>query len=707
MKGLALAFAALLTATAAYGQQLFTFEEVAQGGPGVARSAVTADGIAPSVPIRLDTSLLAARPEKLMLPDMGHGQTWLQKAHFKERDRGLTWAGGAEGGFAETSVLTTHNGYTVGTVLDSGGHRWQVRADPAGVGSMTLESSGPSSDWCLSDTAGEADEDAAHSTGSPDPAARWTESTSSATPSTIIDIVFVSSPRARKYWRDNGLDGNTEVQSFVDFANMVFRNSRIRAEVRAVPTDLEGNKIENSPVPKLDFQLNTLAKAMSQFERLQALRTEYRADLVHIIAYGHFAEMMRVCGIAMIPGKTDGPRKISKIAYGYTDLNCDIRYAGYGKWTFIHELGHNLGVQHNREIPHMKYRRWKRGGSRSQDSYGFLRNPGTPFDDPLKVDSIGDLPGSAGLAGSYPNSAIATIMAYTPKGPGWLRVPYFSMPSKYLAVGELVSSGPNGPVPNGPAGTVWKLGKYDYANNATVIRRTTKLVAEASKHLWRFSHAPENPVIESATDDGSGNVTLVVAWDDVSTDETGFRLVGEEFQNYGGQLGIKALGTFVAPLVVSEEGWSSGLGRRRATWTFPHTDKVIGVDVVAMNVDGDTDSGTKCIGPVSRPAPPVLTLDRSEEVNGENAVAIAWNPSNKFRMCSDPYYEAGTVDVVEESRATGTSDWEQTPSGWLSPLSTPNWHHVFTGPGFDFRVTATVRGTYGDSDSASVEWSVP
>lgn len=718
--------ATLFTAVAE-AQTLFRVDAPANNSlRSVASAAVEGDLASPmSIPIRLDTSLLATAPAKLVLPDLGEGATFLQLIHFEDRgDSNVMWSGGYEGTFLETSVLTVRDGFTAGTLVDSAGTRWSLRADSAGIGSFSKTGAGPSFDWCLAEVVDEEEEEeyagsSSASLASDLPVAM--RESSSANGTAEIDVLFVSSPRARWFWKNfpctdryGTVPGctpaprspNLEVQSYIDFGNMVLRNSGVDAVLKAVPVDAHDNLVEHSPVPNLDFSMNVLAHALDRFEALQALRTEYKADLVYIVAYSYFAEMMKHCGTAMIMGKNFTPRNMARYAYGYTDLNCDKQWPGHAALTFIHEVGHNLGGQHNREIPHMEWKgksRWK--GAYAPYSYGFLRNPGTPYDDPLKKRRNDDRPGSAGAAGSYSPGAVATIMSYKPSGDGWVRVPYFSTPGVDLQRGYL-GLDRHEPLDGSDktAERGWRLGKVGYANNAKVLRETTKILARTSDHLFRYSHMPGKPEVE-ARDNADGTITLHVRWLDQSRDEIAFLLRGEKYKGDVGQMALTPLGKFVRKkrLPSSRTGWKETTGIREAKWSFSHTRRVLGIDVLSVNYDGRTTSGTVFVGPVIRPSPPALSVDYSDvEEFGQAYVVIDMDASDRIE----------SVQVVEETRPVGTSEWETVPEEWKSPSNvfTPgssNYAYtVFVGSGHEFRVTVTTENAYGAADAVSAEFTV-
>lgn len=638
-------------ATAASAQQLFTVEE--PSGPARVQSAAIAGdggGIGPApISIRLDTSLLAASPEKLMLPDMGHGQTWIQKAHFEEREGGVTWAGGAEGGFIESSVLTVHDGYTVGRLMDDHGNWWALNASPSGVGRAVQETNSEGMiNTCAAEIAPDHDltfSNAGASHSPPDQPERVADSARIAQPARsakTIDTLFIVTNTARGFYLSRGLSADAQIQAMLDYTNLVFRNSRVDAVVRAVGT-IDSRTVPGYPIGTMNVDANNY----------HALRREVNADIVALVDDGEFGNYWTVCGAANIPIINSGPRKMSKFPFLWTDLNCDKLFPGRSTVVFTHELGHLLGVHHAHELPHGRYAPGDRKNSSwSRDGYGFYSNPGTPFDDPLKKidphDGIKTNVGNAGNAGAHSPGAIVTQMGYLPNNnPGWILVPYFSMRGQSLKVGDLGL--------DGPEGTTWPLGRADYANAARLLRATTRYTARASEHQYMFSRAPLNFSLRyPARDPGDGTIRLSIRWDDESLDETGFIMVGEEYELLpvknsptAGHLRLQPNGT---KLPETRFPAMDGTGLRTAEVEIPYTPHALMIWMQAENLDGLTVAEGFLVGKTARPDTPGVNVDMSKADDYPHKV--------RFTVKAGPRFKSNGVRFVAEFRPASSRDWE-------------------------------------------------
>ena len=103
-----------------------------------------------------------------------------------------------------------------------------------------------------------------------------------------------------------------------------------------------------------DLDIDRLADPSDgHLDEIHALRDGAGADLVHLIVGETDDSFYNVCGIAELPG-----------AFGITLRDC-------GGITFAHELGHNMGLHHDRFQVELR-----EGSVSSHPAYGYANQPG-------------------------------------------------------------------------------------------------------------------------------------------------------------------------------------------------------------------------------------------------------------------------------------------------------------------------------------------
>ena len=185
-----------------------------------------------------------------------------------------------------------------------------------------------------------------------------------------IDVLVVYTP-ATKAILGGDAQAQTHAQQAIDATNTAYINSKIRQRVRLVLA--------------AEYVYTETASASTDLSNLrsssivQALRNTHNADMVAMIG-----EMQGVCGIGYLMGGVGGNQNS-----GFT---ATARSCAVGNLSFAHELGHNMGSQHNPE-----------NGSGPTFPYGF---------------------------GHYVNGSYRTVMSYVnPCASGCTRVAYFSNPN--------------------------------------------------------------------------------------------------------------------------------------------------------------------------------------------------------------------------------------------------------------------------------------
>jgi hypothetical protein len=184
-----------------------------------------------------------------------------------------------------------------------------------------------------------------------------------------IDVLVVYTTATK-----NVLGGDAQAQAHaqaaIDATNTAYRNSKIRQRVRLVHSQ---EFVYTESTGSADLS------ALRNNPTIQALRNTHQADLV-----AEISEVTGVCGIGYLMGGAAGNQN-----NGFT---VTARSCAVGNLSFAHELGHNMGSQHNPE-----------NGSGPTYPYGF---------------------------GHYINGSYRTVMSYVdPCASGCTRVAYFSNPN--------------------------------------------------------------------------------------------------------------------------------------------------------------------------------------------------------------------------------------------------------------------------------------
>ena len=144
-----------------------------------------------------------------------------------------------------------------------------------------------------------------------------------------IDMLIVYTPKAR-----TAAGGPAEMEALIDLVvaetNQAFADSDVSARIRLVHREAV-NYTENGDL-RLDLQRITDPDD-GHMDEVHALRDTYGADLVHLISTGR-----TLAGIASV--MVEVSQDFAPYAFGVTNQ----RSAA----TFTHELGHNLGLRHDR-----------------------------------------------------------------------------------------------------------------------------------------------------------------------------------------------------------------------------------------------------------------------------------------------------------------------------------------------------------------------
>ncbi len=257
------------------------------------------------------------------------------------QDGGVIWTASVEGG--GNAVLVVENN-TVAGFLEVAGHQYLI--DPAGGGLHTIRE--------LRMSALPKD---VH-VKIPAAAARQAASAPLAEATTTTSYIFLLAAYTAKAKADITAKGAT-VQQIVDrdiaVVNLGFTASGLpmrlrRAGIVAVSSSYSEDTVDGNQ-PLYDITSGTKAN----FPTIRSQRTSLRADLVAMYVR---RKAYTYCGVAWV----NGPTPVPDYGFGVVDSHCA------GTVTLAHELGHTMGLHHDRYV--------EPAAPASSYSYGFVSTAG-------------------------------------------------------------------------------------------------------------------------------------------------------------------------------------------------------------------------------------------------------------------------------------------------------------------------------------------
>ena len=447
-------------------------------GPMIVDPVVVDEGVVPYV-VQLDIDLIRSAPRRLEV-EVPDGRVLVAELSvFEDRGDGdAMWAGRVAGSGYESVVFTIANDHLAGHFGVPGGAKYRISARPNGRGrieNVSTMTGKPKEDYCpggvfpdrpLPVAAVEAQRG-----GAP-------EGVASASNHNVIDIMILYSEAAgeRYILRDGAIEPT--INNSIDYLNSVFRNGQLDivarlAHLQQAPASLS---IEGGGGAVLNrLRLN---------QEIRDLRIEHNADLVHLFTT---AEIRNVCGIAYVLQKGQTWRSFWPLGYGITVMQ------GCGDETFAHEIGHNLGANHDPP------------------------NAGSNWEDADRRNNVSVQPyafGHTWFSGQHPNIPDRdTIMSYGSGRPE----PWFST----VRVQPRIE------------GRNAVFGIANERENERALRATVGIVARFSDALPRGTGPdPEPPPPSGDGPTAPGNLTgtstgptsVRLSWVDRSDNETGFEV---------------------------------------------------------------------------------------------------------------------------------------------------------------------------------------
>ncbi len=328
-----LAFLLALASTSVVSGQRFLTVTPLGDDPTAGDWAVEADhDLLRSAPQRLEFELpdgRVLRPEMRVFEDRGDGN-------------GM-WAGGYPELGYDSVLLTLQDGQLIGRLGLPDGSAWWLRPGsgtpgPAGLLSEGGEASAracgggivPAREPVVPVAAAQR----------PDPPER----ASSASNHDRLDILMLYTPAAATRMGQAGWgEIGAAMQAAMDYLNLVLRNNQIT---------VTAHMVHHQEAPAAFSGVVEPLGLLRQHRDVLDLRIEHQADLVHLF----FAETPGWCGLAYLMARGHTPANFWPSGYGVTTVGggcvgiaSQIRDGEYGGQfeTFAHEVGHNLGANHD------------------------------------------------------------------------------------------------------------------------------------------------------------------------------------------------------------------------------------------------------------------------------------------------------------------------------------------------------------------------
>ena len=450
----------LLAATSAAGQRFVSLETREDNRSASARAAGRT--------IVVDRDLVRSGPQRLELETPDGRVLAAERSVFEDRgDGNVMWSGRFPGADYDSVVLTVQDGHLQGMFGEPGRAAYWIRAGIDGVGVLTQPVGGGPAEIC---PGGLGPEEGAVPAAVAAPSTDRPARVQSASNHDRLDVLAVYTVRAAEVWESFGYGTpRASVQAAMDFLNLVLRNN-------AMP--ITAHLVHMAEAPAALDGPRSLTGRLLQLREVAELRAEYQADLYHLFT-GEAPQTLGYCGIARLLRRVDERDETFADAYGVTAATCSFpaqegAYPYFGQ-VFAHEVGHNLGANH----------------------------------DPANANTSRDVAVRPWAFGHYDINVaptVETIMSYRSYVPRqW--VPFFSS----------VRIQPNG----------WTIGKADERENERALYDTVPLAVQYSDKMPDPADLPESPSWVPAaptnlTVKATSSTSARLEWVDRSDDEIGF-----------------------------------------------------------------------------------------------------------------------------------------------------------------------------------------
>jgi hypothetical protein len=321
----------------------------------------------------------------LTLPLPTGGQLRFRYERHVEHPNGdWTWIGAAVGEKGQQAIITFGDKAAFGTIGQAGeqpwrltvqnGVSWLIRTDAAQLATINNGATRPTSpDYIVPPGQIASTTRRTASSGAMTASSTTAAAATTATASNTVDLVIGYTPGFVGYYGGDS-QAQTRLNNMVDITNEAYVNSGVDARVRLVKTlqvSYADNTSNDSALEALTgFKApSTQTSPDPAFSALRAARDQYGADLVSLVRRFQTPENDG-CGIAWLIGGGQSPIDSSDEFFGYSvvsdgkDAGTDGKNYYCREETLAHELGHNMGAQHDRATAQGT------DGTLSSDEYG-------------------------------------------------------------------------------------------------------------------------------------------------------------------------------------------------------------------------------------------------------------------------------------------------------------------------------------------------
>lgn len=287
--------------------------------------------------------------------------------HIEHGSGDWTWVGHIPGQEGEQTILTFGPHAAFGSIAQPGkpplrltvrnGVSWLVETDPSKVAGIINAATHPTRPDYNIPPKSVVQGSAAPTAPSMSSAPVMSAATTGTAPT--VDLVLGYTPA---FASDNGGQSGaiTRLNYLVDVTNAAYGNANIGARVRlvaTVPVSYPDNTSNDTTLDQLtgyDSSTNTTKPADAAFSGLRAARDQYGADLVSLVRSFRDPENGG-CGVGWLIGGGQQGISTSDAYYGYSVVSdgSDAGTDGHTYYcldeTLAHELGHNMGANHDVE----------------------------------------------------------------------------------------------------------------------------------------------------------------------------------------------------------------------------------------------------------------------------------------------------------------------------------------------------------------------